>query len=378
MKSKDDRQSIERPFGRVLLSCLGVALASLAVACSDGSNNNPSGAGGDGGDGGSGAAGGAGGQGGEGGEGGDAPIVYPAEPEEVAKFNPALGELPEGLAIDGTTAYVVYSVAPKVVKVDLETGAVTDYGEIPGPIGIAFPQGAALDAQKNLYVAVKSENPGMFMPGIYKFPPGGGTATLWSSHPSMSFPRHIAFHSSGNAFVSVPNAARIYVVSPSGITDDPGVSQLLSGDQTSACAYGEFLSYGVTSTVFSGNTFFATNADRAYIFQGTFDGQNSEISETMVAGPDCGTLGGAESILEDPVSLSLMLAVRRTDKIMRVEFTGGMQVLAETALYEPSAMAIGETKKGRHLYVTNSAHNTYNKGGIPGLVRIPLDKAKAK
>jgi len=370
MKSKDDRQSIERSFGRVLLSCLGVALASLAVACSDGSNNNPSGgAGGEGGDGGSGAAGG---MGGEGGEGGEAPIVYPAVPEEVAKFNPALGELPEGLAIDGTTAYVGYSVAPKVVKVDLETGVVTDYGEIPGPIGIAFPQGVALDAQKNVYIAVKSEDPGMFTPGIYKFPPGGGTATLWSTHPSMSFPRHIAFHSSGYGLVSVPNASRLYVIAPDGTTDDPGGAEIFSGDQTSACAYGEFIPYGVTSTFFSGDTFFGTNADRAHIFQGTWNGE----IEGMVAGPDCGTLGGAESILEDPASLSLMLAVRRHDRILRVEFTGGTQVLAETALYEPSAIAIGETKKGRHLYVTNSAHTTYNKGGVPGLVRIPLGKAK--
>ncbi|MDI1444983.1 hypothetical protein [Polyangium sp. 6x1] len=380
MKSKDDRQSIERSFGRVVLSCLGIALASLAVACADGSNNNPTGGDGGSGDGGSGAAGGSGGAGGNGGTGGDGgsalEIVYPVVPEEVAKFNPANGELPEGIAIDGTTAYVSYSVNPKVVKVDLETGAVSDYGTIPGPIGVVFPQGVGIDANKRVYVAVKSDDPGQAMPGIYRFPPGGGTAELWSSDPSMSYPRHIAFHSSGSAFVSVPTAARLYIVGPDGSTSDPGVGQVYSGDQMSACAYGEGIPYGITSVFFSGNSFYATNGDRAIIFEGTFDGQQGSILPDNVAGPDCGLLGGAESVVEDPATVSLTVASRRLDKIMRIGFIGGNQVLAETALYEPSAIAIGVTSKGRYLYITNSAHTTYNKGGIPGLVRIPLGKTE--
>ncbi|MDC3956138.1 hypothetical protein [Polyangium jinanense] len=387
MKSKDDRQSIERPLGRVVLSCLGIALASLAVACAGGSNNNPTGGGGEGGDG-SGAAGGggSGGAGGEGGEGGGA-IVYPVAPEEVVKFNPALGELPEGIAIDGTTAYVSYSVNPKVVKLDLETGAVTDYGTIPGPVGLAFPQGVGIDANKNVYVVVKSESPQQFQAGVYKFPPGGGEATWVPGTETLTYPRAITFASFGSGFVSNPVAASFTEIQPGdAVGSEIGPSKEFSGDQMSACAYGEMIPRGITSVVASGTSmadasFFWTNADRATIYQGGFvpagGGAVTFQLGGAIAGPDCALLGGVESLIEDPVDVSLLVVARAAHKIVRVQFTGETQVLSEgEGFYEPSAIAIGKTSKGRFLYITNSAHTTYNKGGIPGVVRIPLPDAK--
>ncbi|MDI3289508.1 hypothetical protein [Polyangium sp. 15x6] len=386
MKSKNDRQSIERPLGRVVLSFLGVALASLAVACADGSNNNPTGGGGEGGDGGSGAAGGSGGEGGEGGKGGGA-IVYPVAPEQVVKFDPVQGELPEGIAIDGTTAYVSYSVNPKVVKLDLETGAVTDYGTIPGPVGLAFPQGVGIDANKNVYVVVKSENPQQFQAGVYKFPPGGGEATWVPGTETLTYPRTISFANFGSGFVTAPVAATFTVIEPGGAVGTTiGPSKDLSGDQMSACAYGEGVPRGITSVVASGTSmvdasFFWTNADRATIYQGGFvpagGGAVSFEPGGPVAGPDCALLGGVESLIEDPVDVSLLVVARAAHKIVRVQFTGETQVLSEgDGFYEPSAIAIGKTSKGRFLYITNSAHTTYNTGGIPGVVRIPLPDAK--
>ncbi|WP_206079606.1 hypothetical protein [Polyangium spumosum] len=389
MKSKDDRKSIERAragLGRLVLVCVGVALGSLVMACAGGNETPPGGEGGAGGDGGAGASGGSGGAGGAGGDGGaGGAVVYPVAPEGVAEFSP-LGQLPEGIVIDGTTAYVSFSVDPKVVKVDLETGAVSDWGPIPAPIGIGFPQGLGLDAQKNVYVVVKSEDPAKFKPGVYRFPPGGGEPTWVSGTDIVGYPRTIGFTTFGSSFFTSPVTGHLGEIITNGTLQMYGPADELTGDEMSACAFGELTPMGITSVLVSGNstiesTFYWTNADRAAIYKGAFVPAGGGMVELKadpnpVAGPDCALLGGAEGLIEDPADGSMLVAARRANKIVRVKSTGETQVLSEGAgYYEPSALAIGETSKGRHLYITNSAHTTYNKGGVPGLVRIPLPSA---
>jgi len=365
--------------GRRLFLCAAISLASFATACADGENNNPSGgAGGESstatGTGSSSTATGTGGTGtggsGSGGEGGGTPI--PKDPEFVAKFDPGIGELPEGLVIDGTTAYVSFGVNPKIVKVDLTSGTVSDYSIIgSAPIGIGFPQGLAFDAQKNLFVAIKSEDPTQFKPGIYKVPTGGGEPTLFASDPNMSWPRSIAFAPDGTALVTVPPASRFLLVDSSGAVTDNGVSAALSGDQSSPCAVGGGVIYGVTSAAaVSTDALYLTNADRATVVMQTMMGTS------VLAGPDCATLGGAESMVVDqvnPVDTDFIVAARKANKITRVKMTGEVAVMAaDKNLYQPSALAIATIGGKRFLYIVNSASSTFQTGGIPGLLRMPL------
>lgn len=393
MKSKDDRQSIERSrggLGRLALLCLGVAFTSLAMACAE-ANNHPNGEGGEGGEGGqggSGATGGTGGSGGMGGMGGaggaGGPIVYPVAPESVVQFDPTLGELPEGIAIDGTTAYVTYLVNPKVVKIDLETSAVSDFGTFPGDIGVVYAQGITVDANKTVYATARSDDTTTFKPGLYKFPPGGGAATWVTSSDVISYPRAIGLTSFGSMFLPYPVTGRLHERQSNGTVMPYPVVPEFTGATSSACGFDPALPMGITSVVVTGNsaleaTYFWANADLATIYKASFipDGGGGTVfqpSMVPVAGPDCALLGGAEGLMQDPADGSFLLAARHANKVVRVRTNGEIQVLSEgAAFYEPSAIAIGVTSKGRHLYVANSARTTYNMGGVPGIVRIPLD-----
>jgi hypothetical protein len=104
----------------------------------------------------------------------------------------------------------------------------------------------------------------------------------------------------------------------------------------------------------------------------------------VVAGPDCATMGGAESIIIDPYDkgsasfdVAMIVAARKVNKITKIRYTGAVTVLADgTNLYEPSAIALAVLGTDRYLYIVNSARTTYNSGGIPGLVRMRLGSAK--
>lgn len=390
VKSLDDGRMSRRSWTNLAFATLTIAVASLSMAC--GSDKPPATTGGNGGNAGSGSssggAGGAGGgAGGDGGAGGSV-VEMPGPVEEVVKFDWIMGELGEGLAIDGTTAYVSFG-SLKVVKVDLLTKTKTDFGTIAANLGEATPQGLALDAQKNLYVAVTSD-PVKFKPGIYKFPQAGGAATLFAEHPNMSYPRGIAFAKTGEMVVASPPGARMFAVMPNGQVNDPGVAQVLSGDQGSACAYGENLPYGVSSVAFDGSSFYGTNADRGQVFSGALAqdmaGNIFAVPDMMAvfAGPDCTTLGGADGIVVDSLDPNgdslfpkMYVAARDVNKIAKVEISGEVTVIADkTMLHEPSAMAMTAIDGDRYLYILNSARTTFNSGGVPGLVRIRLGKAK--
>lgn len=382
MSSDHAQPARRRTWTNFVFATFTLALASLTMACGgpDKQTTTSSGQGGSGGS--SSSTGGAGGEGGTGG------MEMPGEVEEVVKFDWTQGELPEGIAIDDKTAYITFG-STKVITVDLETGTRADYGSVAAPIGVGAPQGIAIDGQKNVYVAVSSVNPVQFKPGIYKFPPGGGTAELFAEHINMSYPRHIAFHSSGLMVVTAPPGGRMMVVNPNGTVNDAGVGQDLSGDQASACAFGEGIPYGVSSVAFDGDTFLAANADRATILEGGLAEDSGNMfavlgMDPLIVGPDCDTLGGAESIVIDtfdpgstPFDVSAIVAARKVNKITKIRYTGGVNVIADGKnLYEPSAIAIAILGTDRYLYIVNSARTTFNSGGIPGLVRMRLGSAK--
>src|SRR5690349_5778349 len=73
---------------------------------------------------------------------------WPATPvalTEVAHFDGAQGQMSEGLAVRGKTAYLGYVGSGQVVAVDLDSGAVTPYSQLPAPVaGKGFLAGLAV------------------------------------------------------------------------------------------------------------------------------------------------------------------------------------------------------------------------------------------
>jgi hypothetical protein len=142
------------------------------------------------------------------------------------------------------------------------------------------------------------------------------------------------------------------------------------------CAWGEGIPYGVTSVAVDSGIIYGTNADRGTIFN----------DMGVIAGPDCATLGGAESIVIDPddkgttgLETTFYVAARRANKITRVRYldTAEVEVVSDSAdLHEPSAIALGVLGTDRYLFILSSARTTYNSGGVPGLLKMRLGAAK--
>ena len=101
-----------------------------------------------------------------------------------------------GVALDGTGHLYVADIQRGIVKVDLVTGATSDYATIPdlhpcplfNPCSPAlidrppFPNDIAFDAAGNAYVT------DMFQATIWRIPAGGGQAVPWFQHADLDRP----------------------------------------------------------------------------------------------------------------------------------------------------------------------------------------------
>src|SRR5688572_1920001 len=112
------------------------------------------------------------------------------ELQHVASFDPAQGQLPEGLVVAGDTAYVGFAPSGVVARVDLATGAAQPWGKLPAPVpnqgfmtGLAARGGEILAALVSFVPEVQA--------GIYRIPAAGGDAVLLASSPAMAFPNAI-------------------------------------------------------------------------------------------------------------------------------------------------------------------------------------------
>jgi hypothetical protein len=182
----------------------------------------------------------------------------------------------------------------------------------------------------------------------------------------------------GDAIISDPTGGRLMTMSLSGAVQQLEFADYLKGTASTTCGWGEGLLYGVTSVVVDSGITIAANADRATIV--------NAATGDILAGPDCATLGGAESLVLDTYDKggtgfesTMYLAARRVNKITRVRYidTAQVEVVADsTDLHEPSAVALGELGTDRYLFILNSARTTFKTGGVPGLLKMRLGPVK--
>ncbi|MCU0686030.1 MAG: hypothetical protein MUF34_27930, partial [Polyangiaceae bacterium] len=166
----------------ITLGLLGATLvAAMAVGCGDddddttqltgGSSGVGGGAGASSGTGGAaaGTAGAVAGRGGAGGTGGQSIGTVTV----LASFDAALGELPEGIAVDGSgTPYVGFAPKAEIVELRPDGSSRSSFAKLPAPPpdGQGFMTGLALDAAGNLYAALASFKADVAAPGVYRVP----------------------------------------------------------------------------------------------------------------------------------------------------------------------------------------------------------------
>ena len=117
----------------------------------------------------------------------------------VGDLDPALGELPEGAAVD-KRGDVFFSVSPlgQVRKLDRD-GSVSLLAQVVPPDSGDGPIGMAVDAPGNVYVATATFDPATS--GVYKIARNGSFARLPGTG-AITFPNGVALDKNGNVYVT--------------------------------------------------------------------------------------------------------------------------------------------------------------------------------
>lgn len=291
-----------------------------------------------------------------------------ASPRFVAHFDAAAGELPEGLALGSDAAYVGFAPTSRVVRVDLTTGAATAYGQLPAPVsGKGFMTGLARSPDGELYAGLASFVPEV-QAGVYRIPKAGGAAVLFAKDSALPFPNALAFDGAGTLWVTDSGTGSVFRFSAQGGAERWATGPALMGDEKACNSAGPGFAIGANGLVVERDAVYVVNMDHATLLKIPRDAAGKAGTPSVVAGPDCDALGGADGLTRAPDG-SFVVAVNRQNKLMRVTTDGGIETLAHGAPFDfPATVAY----EGNTLYATNFALKTASAGkpSAPGLLDL--------
>lgn len=294
--------------------------------------------------------------------------VEPLEFEVVVQFDPARGELPEGLALHDGDVYVGLAPAGRVVRVD-GAGAISEYGTWPAldPAG-GFLSGIVFNPAGDLFAGVTSSAPGG-APGVYVLRAGEQDAVLYGAHPQMVFPNDLKFDEGGRLYVSDSLAGQIFTVEPDGATEPWAADDLLVGDTTACPPDLVGFPVGINGIALRDGFVYGVNSNSGTIVRIEIQPDGSAGPVDPWLGPDCDLVGmDGFAIDEDG---SLLIAVNLQDRVFRVSPEGTVQTLAEGEIFDgPASLEIAEGEEPRGIYVTNFGLVTAGQGGEPAVALL--------
>jgi sugar lactone lactonase YvrE len=301
-----------------------------------------------------------------------APAAAPATVAFLTAFDPAAGELPEGVATKEGSAYVGFAPLGEIAKVDLRTSKRAPYAKVPRPVpGKGFMTGLTFGPDGLLYAALVSFDPSV-QPGIYRIPASGGEGALFAKDAHMVFPNGLAFDARGTLFVTDSAAGAVYKIAPSGAVGTWVSSALLAGDQNACGGSGNPFPIGANGIAERHGAFFVTNTDKGSVLRVNINQDGTAGAPEIAAGPDCRALAGADGLTVDTHG-SLVIAVNRQNKMVRLPQTGAIEVVAaDGALDFPASV----TWDGPTVIATNFAlaNASSGKPAKPGLLRITTER----
>ncbi|NUP12463.1 MAG: hypothetical protein HOW73_40985 [Polyangiaceae bacterium] len=341
-----------------MTALFSLALAGLvAGACGDDTETGGTGAGGGG--------GGAGG-GGTGGAGGAAPSV-----EVVTAFDADAFELPEGLAIRDGDAYLGFALTGAIDRFELPSGARSAFANAPPPPpNTSFLTGLTFDPAGNLYGAYVSFTADA-APGIYRAPAAGGEATLWATHPQMVFPNGFAWDDDGRLYVTDSSVGGVFRIDADGEVELWASDPLLEGDLEACGPHGD-LAVGANGLVFKDGAFYVASSDKALLARIPLEADGGAGVLNVVGEANCDELAGIDGMTLDDDG-TIIAAINRSNRIVRIGEDGAVEVLAEGAPLEfPASVELAGEGDERALYVTSFALGALLAGEEPhpALVRI--------
>jgi len=287
----------------------------------------------------------------------------------LSKFRPTAGELPEGLFVDRGAAFVGFAPTSVVVRIDLASGASTPFAQLPVPVaGKGFMTGLAESASGDVYAGLASFVPEV-QAGIYRISKTGGAAALFAKDEALPFPNALAFDSDGALFVTDSGTGSLFKIDSFGKAERWASGELLTGKKH-ACGPGlgpEF-EIGANGLVVERDAVYVVNTDKAILVKVPREGSGKAGEPSVIAGPDCEKLGGADGLARAPDG-SFVVAVNRQDKLTRILGNGAFETIASgPPLDFPASVAY----LGARLYVTNFALYTASAGkpASPGLLQL--------
>lgn len=293
----------------------------------------------------------------------------PATGHFAAHFSVTAGELPEGLALAANTAYVGFAPTSRVVRVDLTTGVAASFGQLPAPVsGKGFMTGLARARSGDLYAGLASFVPEV-QAGVYRIGKDGGSATLFSSDAMLPFPNALAFDDDGSLWVTDSGTGSLFHVDVAGHAQRWATGDLLTGKKH-ACGPGlgpEF-AIGANGLVVEHDAIYVVNTDKAILVKIPRESAGNAGEPSIVVGPDCENLGGADGLARTPDG-SFVVALNRQDKLVKLTPSGNVAVIAKgPPLDFPASLAFLDAD----LYVTNFALYRASAGqaAAPGLLKL--------
>jgi sugar lactone lactonase YvrE len=298
------------------------------------------------------------------------PALAHARVSTVVSYDPALGQLPEGVAVD-RHGHVFVSLAPlSAIQKISRNGTASHFAALPPPAEDAFGLlGLTIGPDGRLYAALASGDPET--QGVYRVSRDGSSERLPGTE-AITFPNALTFDVLGNLYVTdtifgavwrIPSggSAELWLQHPSlegFILPDPGAPPVPLGAN------------GV-----------------AYWRKGLYVANTSEAQIVRVPILDDGSAGAPEIVVKDPEHLTpvdgialddrgrIYAAVIAQSKVVRINpHTGVIKTIAtaEEGLDFPASLAFGPGRHGhKKLYVTNFAIGPPGGAG-PGLLSIDL------
>ena len=314
----------------------------------------------------------------------DAGPSVDASARVAVAFDPRKAELPEGLAIDGDTAYIGLAITGEIVKVDLRTGARVPFGRVPFPVAVdgrpgGVVTGLAIDLEKNVYATLDVTPPqgdagstdagAGPVTGIYKIPPAGGVAALFARSPELVYPNGMSLVGS-DLFVTDSIVGAVFKVD----LRTGGVAKWVQDEtllpKADNCGPSN-VRLGANGIARVDNAFFVSNTDRAQIVRVPIDGSGNPGPPVVFLGPDCARLFGVDDVRGLDTG-ELAYAVNYANTVEAVAPDGRIRTLLKgSPLDGPASLEVhGPAKR---LVVTNSAFATFfsNTNPAPSLVSFP-------
>jgi sugar lactone lactonase YvrE len=285
-------------------------------------------------------------------------------------FNPAFGELPEGVAVDKVgNVYVSLAPLSKIVKFSPK-GEITDFAFLPTPSPFAFGLlGLAVDAPGNVYAGLASGD--VNTQGVYKVN-SDGTSQRLPGTEAISVPNALAFDKRGNLYVTDTIFGAVWRIPPGGraelwIQDETLVGFLLPGPGAPP------VPLGANGIAYRHGSMYVANTSEAQIVR------IPVLKDGSAGTPEIFVKNPAELTPLDGIALdvhgNIYGLVIAQSKLVRIDAqTKEITTLATAAdgLDFPASLAFGSGKGNRQsVFVTNFAIGPPGGTG-PALLKVEI------